>query len=730
MLLKLAILWHNHQPYYKNFADGFYLLPWVRLHALKDYWGMVYILREFPAIRQNFNLVPSLLEQLHDYATGQAYEAMLDLSLTSANKLGETDKSYLLRYFFYTNKNVVERFPRYFELLVKRGIHGTGQDMEKARSHFTIQDYLDLQVLQKLAWMDEEYLEKDPDVSKLVEKGRHYDENDKALLHQKEVELLRRVVSEYQDAAHRGQIEVSVSAVYHPILPLLVSSRVARESQPLIQLPMSEFSHPEDARAQILKALKYHNKIFGENPAGFWPPEGGISESILPLLAEAGIRWTGTDEEILLHSIEKAPVLDKARWCAEHLYTPYTREVAGGQISIIFRDHVLSDLIGFSYSRIPAEQAAADFMKRLHELSDRIKRAPSDPPPLVTIILDGENAWEYYPHNGRDFLKALYKALSTDPEIQTTTIQQYISEFPGRPLERLFAGSWINHNFAIWIGHPEDNKAWNFLKEARDQMEYSTVNEPQKAVQIEKAYEEILIAEGSDWFWWFGDEHSSENDPEFDRLFRQHITNVYHFLEKPVPETLLLPIKAPRAGKLIYRVPRRFVNPKLDGKVTNYFEWLTAGHYYVADQIGTMHRAETLIKQTLFGFDLENAYLRVDPQRGTAEELFRKGFQFQILFLPAFILSIGYREDGTMALTLERERDDTWLIVDHHCEVGIGQILEVKVPFADLDAGSGDVIRFRITLSKSAIVFEEHPQSGSIHFQVPGPHFEEINWEV
>jgi alpha-amylase/alpha-mannosidase (GH57 family) len=729
-MIKLAIVWHNHQPYYKNIADDSYLLPWVRLHAIKDYWGMVHILREFPSIRQNFNLVPSLLDQLNDYANGTAKEAMLELSLTPAVKLRESDKSYLLRYFFYTNINVVERFPRYLELLQKRGIHGTGEDMEKARSRFTIQDYLDLQMLQKLAWMDEEYLNHDEDVSRLVEKERNYDENDKVILRRKELELLKRVVPEYQEAVKRKQIEVSVSAYYHPILPLLASSRSARESQPHIDLPMSEFSHPEDARVQIQKAILYHKKIFGEAPVGFWPPEGSVSESILPLLAEAGIKWIGTDEEILLHSIEKGPVSDKARWCADNLYTPYQRSMSDGSISIVFRDHVLSDLIGFSYSRVSPDDAANDFVKRLHELYSRMQRKPTDPSALITIILDGENAWEYYPHNGRDFLRSLYKKLSEDSEIQTTTVRDYIAEFPGRPLERLFAGSWINHNFAIWIGHPEDNKAWDFLKEARDQVEYSMVNEPQKAAQIEKAYEEILIAEGSDWFWWFGDDHSSENDPEFDRLFRQHITNVYHFLDKPNPEQLLLPIKAPRPGKLIYRVPKRFVNPKLDGNVSNYFEWLTAGHYYVADQIGTMHRAETLIKQVLFGFDLENAYLRVDPQRGTVENLFQKGFQFQLLFLPAFILSIGYKEDGTVAITLERERDDTWLIVDHHCEVGIGQILEVKVPFVDLEAASGDSIRFRVTLSKSAIVFEEHPQSGSIHFQVPGPHFELMNWEV
>jgi alpha-amylase/alpha-mannosidase (GH57 family) len=729
-MIKLAILWHNHQPYYKNIADNSYLLPWVRLHAIKDYWGMVYMLREFPNIHQNFNLVPSLLDQLNDYANGTANEAMLELSLTPAGKLRDSDKGYLLRYFFYTNLNVVERFPRYFELLEKRGIHGTGEDMEKARSRFTVQDYLDLQVLQKLAWMDEEYLNHDADISRLVEKERHYDENDKILLRQKELELLRRVIPEYQQAAKRGQIEVSVSAYYHPILPLLVSSRSAKESQPNIQLPLSEFSHPEDARAQIQKAVAYHRQIFGENPVGFWPPEGSVSESILPLLAEVGVRWVGTDEEILLHSIEKGPVSDKAKWCASNLYSPYVRSVADDSISIVFRDHVLSDLIGFSYSRVSADDAATDFIKRLHELYSRMDHKPGDPPPLVTIILDGENAWEYYTNNGRDFLRSLYKKLSEDPEIQTTRICDYIQEFPGRSLERLYSGSWINHNFAIWIGHPEDNKAWDFLKEARDQVEYSMVNEPQKASQIEKAYEEILIAEGSDWFWWFGDDHSSENDPEFDRLFRQHITNVYHFLDKPNPEQLLIPIKAPRPGKLIYRVPKRFVNPKLDGIATNYFEWLTAGHYYVADQIGTMHRAETLIKQILFGFDLENAYIRVDPQKGTIEDLFKTGFTFQLLFLPAFILSIGYREDGSVGITLERERDDTWLIVDHHCEVGIGQILEVKVPFVDLDAASGESLKFRVTLSKSAIVFEEHPQSGSIHFQVPGPHFELMNWEV
>lgn len=730
MAIKLAFLWHQHQPYYKNTLDGSYLLPWVRLHALKDYYGMVHLLSEFPKIRQNFNLVPSLLVQIQDYASEKAKEAMLDLSLAPADQLRDVDKSYLLRYFFYTNKNVIERFPRYLELLEKRGFRGSAEDMEKARSRFTPQDFIDLQVLQKLAWMDEEYLEKDPEVSRLLEKGRNFEESDKTVLHAKELELIGRVIPEYQEAKKRGQVELSASPYYHPILPLLVSSKVARESQPHIQLPNAEFSRPEDARMQIQRAIQLHEKLFGEKPAGFWPSEGSVSEHILSLLIEAGIKWIGTDEEILLHSLERGPVADKALWCASNLYAPYERSVADGSISIVFRDHVLSDLIGFSYSRVAAEDAAEDFIRRLLELDTRIQNeAKPSHPPLVSIILDGENAWEYYPKNGRDFLRALYRKLSDHPVIQTTTIGEYIAEFPSRPLQRLFAGSWINHNFAIWIGHSEDNKGWDFLKDARDLVEYSVVNEPQKTEAIEKALEEIQIAEGSDWFWWFGDDHSSENDPEFDRLFRQHITNVYHFLEKPVPEGLLLPIKAPRMAALIYRVPRRFVYPKLDGEVT-YFEWLTAGHYFVADQQGTMHRAETLVKQVLFGFDLNNAYFRVDLNKGKVEDLFQMGFQFQILILPSFILTIYRREDGSTQITLERERDDTWIILDHHCEVGIGSVLEVKVPFADLEAASGDAIRFRVSLSQNNIVFEEHPQAGSIHFLVPGPHFEEMDWEV
>ena len=268
-------------------------------------------------------------------------------------------------------------------------------------------------------------------------------------------------------------------------------------------------------------------------------------------------------------------------------------------------------------------------------------------------------------------------------------------------------------------------------KDARDLVEYSQVNEPQKAPEIEKAYEEILIAEGSDWYWWFGDDHSSENDAEFDRLFRQHITNVYHFLDKPGSRKDCCCQSRRRAPTaLIYRVPRRFVYPRLDGEVTNYFEWLTAGHYFVADQQGTMHRAETLIKQILFGFDLNNAYFRIDPHQGRAEELFDMNFQFQILILPSFILTIYRREDGDTQITLERERDDTWIILDHHCEIGIGSVMEVKVPFSDLDAASGESIRFRVSISQSNVVFEEHPQAGSIHFQVPGPHFEEMDWEV
>src|SRR5262249_20658911 len=597
-------------------------------HALKDYYGMVRILENFPKIHQNFNLVPSLLIQLQDYAADQAREAMLELSLTPAVDLKEPDRSYLLRYFFYTNKeNMIDRFLRYLEVLEKRGLRGTAEEMERARNRFTVQDFLDLQVLQKVAWMDEEYLEKDPDLIRLIEQGRNFDEADKVLLRQKELEVMNRVIPEYAAAAKRGQIELSTTPFYHPILPLLVSSRTARESQPNAELPGMEFARPEDARVQIQRAVAFHKEIFGERPIGMWPSEGSVSEHILPLLMEAGVQWIATDEEILLHSTEKGPVAEKAKWCAANLYTPYERRQPDGSIHIVFRDHILSDLIGFSYARVSAKEAAEDLIKRLMELDKRIaEEKPGEPPPLVSIILDGENAWEHYPKNGREFLRLLYKGISENPAIESVTIRDYLAQPPSRPLERLFAGSWINHNFAIWIGHPEDNKAWDSLKEARDLIEYAQVNEADKKEQISHAYEEVLIAEGSDWYWWFGDDHSSENDAEFDRLFRQHISNVYHFLGKPVPEALAIPIKTPRAPLLTYRVPRRFVSPKLDGEVTNYFEWLTAGHYYVADQQGTMHRSETLVKQILFGFDEQNAYFRVDLQNGRAADLLKNGF--------------------------------------------------------------------------------------------------------
>jgi alpha-amylase/alpha-mannosidase (GH57 family) len=602
--------------------------------------------------------------------------------------------------------------------------------MEHARASFTAQDYLDLQVLQKIAWMDEEYLVSDPDVSRLVDKERFYDENDKKVLHEKELTLLRSILPEYKDAMERGQVELSTTPFYHPILPLLVNSRIARESQPGIQLPMLEFSRPEDARTQIQRGIQYHEKTFGKPPVGCWPSEGSVSEHILPLFAEAGIRWIASDEEILLHSLEKGPVHEKARWCAQNLYTSYEKTLMGQPIRMVFRDHVLSDLIGFNYSRVPPEDAATDFIKRLHEIDQRCMENPQERPPLVSIILDGENAWEYYPNNGREFLRALYRKLSTEPWIQTTTISDYLEEHAGRPLAKLFPGSWINHNYAIWIGHPEDNKGWDFLKEARDLIDYARVNESQKSEAIEKAYEEILIAEGSDWFWWFGDDHSSENDAEFDRLFRQHISNVYHFLGKPVPEPLLLPIKAPRAPSLVYRVPRRFVSPKLDGEVTNYFEWLTAGHYYVADQFGTMHRAGTIVRQILFGFDILNAYFRIDFHEKKPMELFQNGFRIQFFILPSYIFSIHQKDDGTIETTLEKERDDGWILLDHHSGYGAGSVLEIKIPFGDLQAKSADIIRFRISVSQKDIVLEEHPQAGSIQFAVPGPHFEEMDWEV
>ena len=320
---------------------------------------------------------------------------------------------------------------------------------------------------------------------------------------------MREIIPLHKKLLESGQVELTTTPFYHPILPLLLDKKLAREAMPDVKLPRFTGGYPEDAALHVRRALDFHTSLFGIRPRGMWPAEGSVCQPMIPLLAEHGIRWIGTDEEVLTHSTQGFISRDEHGQVRnpEMLYRPYRVKEGERELSIVFRDHALSDMIGFHYQRSPGEDGAEDFIKQLHNIRQAIKPEET---PLVSIILDGENCWEHYPHGGVPFLRGLYRRLTTTPGIRPVKLGDHLEKSPPRDtLPHLFAGSWIHHNFAIWIGHEEDNTAWDAIQRTREHVRGRTQQGRQPAEKLERAWEEIYIAEGSDWFWWYGDDHSA-----------------------------------------------------------------------------------------------------------------------------------------------------------------------------------------------------------------------------
>jgi Alpha-amylase/alpha-mannosidase len=459
----VCFVWHMHQPFYKDLVSGEYKLPWTRMHALKDYYGMVNVLRDFPSVHQTFNLVPSMLLQIEEYASGEAQDQFLRMALYPAERLDEKQREFILRYFFQANPaRMIYRYPRYGELF-DRWQGG-------AQRSFDVQSLRDLQVLSQLAWFDEEWLTHDPDVRSLVEKGRGFHLADQALLGRKQIEVVGKVLPVYKEFAANGQIEISTTPFYHPILPLLCDSNIADVSHPHVPLP-GRFRYPGDARYQLEKASEFMRGRMGVAPAGIWPSEGSVSDEVLALAADHGFRWIATDNGVLGRTLQRAPD-------ANLTYRPYLWQQNGRQIHVLFRDHYLSDLIGFVYSRMGAAEAAIHFLDRIRESCGGILSSGQDA--LVPIILDGENAWEYYEESGRPFLRELYGRIEQDPGIHALTISEALDRVPSHPLPNIFPGSWINANFDVWIGAEEDNAAWEHLLRARQAYD-RVMNSPEAA---------------------------------------------------------------------------------------------------------------------------------------------------------------------------------------------------------------------------------------------------------
>jgi alpha-amylase/alpha-mannosidase (GH57 family) len=742
-MTQVAILWHMHQPYYEDLVTHEHILPWVRLHALKDYLGMAALMREFPNVRLTFNLVPSLLVQLEAFAEDRAHDRFLDLSLKPATELTDGDAAFIIANFFHAQRSrMIDVYPRYAELIARRGAPpANGADARVLARRFGPGELRDLQVWHKLVWIDPLYLDSDPRVRRLIEKGHDFTEDDKMELRSVEMELLNKVIPTYRELAARGQIELSTSPFYHPILPLLCDSDVYLRTHPQSSMPRQRFVHPEDAAAQLAEAVAYHERLFGHRPAGLWPSEGSVSDAMVPIVARAGFKWMATDELILARTLgtsftrEGAGHLDQP----EQLYAPYRIRVGDSTVACAFRDHVLSDRIGFVYAGWAADAAADDLVGRLVEGGRRYASRTGGKEALISIILDGENAWEHFEGGGRPFLRALYRRLSNHPELKTVTM----SEGCGAAAERLtgiFPGSWIDANFYIWIGHPDDQRAWSQLADARQALDTATGVEPDAA---RRAREEVLIAEGSDWFWWYGDDHSSPLDFEFDDLFRRHLRNAYKLLRLPIPDELFLSNITTSPPPPAQTEPSGFVTPTIDGEETSYFEWLAAGALETRDISGAMHQVSqqaSMLTLVRFGFDRRFLYVRVDGKRPLAELLAGNrsgnagGYEISLKFVQpqAMRFSVRRRLDRLTAAFWDWDAKRRWVERGPGgSAIAAGTILEMALPLVDLRVMAGDSIAFFVAIYDAGDVeVERHPASLPIEVDVPDERFDLRNWTV
>ena len=709
-----------HQPFYKDLISGEYRLPWVRMHALKDYYGMVKLLDEFPNVHQTFNLVPSLIAQIEDYVAGTARDPFLAVAAKPATDLSNEERAFALEYLFQANPtHMIARYPRYQELWEQKRSHN--EPAAKSQKYFSDQDFTDLQVLSQIAWFDEFFLQ-EPEVAELDRKGREYSSADQEFVIDRQRELLARVLPAYRAADERGLIEISTSPYYHPILPLLCDTDTGRASSPGLPLPGTRFCHPEDAREQLQRGLDLHERRLGKRPQGCWPSEGSISEEVLRLASELGIQWMATDEGVLGRSIGFEFSRDNHgelnQGGAERLYQVYRFDQSQQPVHLLFRDHALSDLIGFVYSGMAAQDAVRHFMCRLKDSAQPVLGQGRDA--TVPVILDGENAWEYYPQSGREFLRQLYEAISADPDCEALTVSEAIArESKPASLPSLVPGSWINANFNVWIGAPEDNLAWDYLGAARDFFERESAVTAEDKRKL--AQEELLIAEGSDWNWWYGPEHHSANDRDFDELYRKHLSNIYLALGSIPPEHLAQPIMGMAAAARSLVIPQTaYIHPAIDGQSTRYFDWIGAAMATADRHTSAMHGKEFVLESLRAGIDEQNLYARVEFARDISRETFELRFQIE---------SSG--ADGSaekrrhhLWVTLENEAITAWSIREQGQpadaileapDLRFQEVFEMSVPLTALGAElDGAKLRLRCSVWRGGAPIDCLPVEGSL----------------
>jgi len=684
--ISVAIIWHFHQPIYTRPEDNVLPLPWVRLHAIKDYLDMLRHVQNFPDIHVTFNFTPSLLLQIKDYKDGRCTDRQFLLFKKRTEELTVEERIEVLRDFFLANwERMVEPYPRYFSLLLKRGKNIVEQELPSIAQDFTVDELRDLQIWANLAWIDPVFR---IDIEEFYKQGKNFREQDKEKIIAFQKKIIDCIFDEYKKALEAGQIELTTSPLHHPILPLLVNSNLAKPSNPNLSIPF-EFSHPEDATTQIAEGIKVFEEIFGQKPKGLWPSEGGVCQALIPILSSLGIEWIATDEEILARSIKISFRRDEngVPNHPELLYKPWRLD----NVKVLFRDHILSDLIAFVYYSWNQKEAAKDLVKRIKQIGNSL---PSSDKFIIPIVLDGENAWEYFENDGNEFLNFFYEYLIKE-HIPTTTISKFLHETEVKnTLSTLFPGSWIGANFNIWIGQPQDHQAWQIVKNLRDKLIAKNITD-------KELWNRFYILEGSDWFWWFGDEHFSLSTEIFDELFRLNATWIYKKIGEEAPPELFSPIN--KKTEAFSHQPIDEITPVIDGRITYFYEWYNAGYADIKRIGGTMQRFAGLFSIIYCGFDKKNLYIRFDIVNHDIHT-----YQYSINFYKPMNLKIELGKSENIIYKID-------------------EICEIAIPFSLFAVEHDWVVEFNISAHDRGTEIDRTPL---LRFHIHLKHASLYNWTV
>lgn len=740
--LHVAFIWHQHQPLYKSRGDanyyaaseGQYRLPWVRLHGTKDYLDLILLLERYPKLHQTVNLVPSLIMQIEDYVAGTALDPYLIATVTPVENLDRASKEFVIEHFFDANQHtLINPHPRYSELYGQRQERGRGWCLENWQE----QDYSDLLAWHNLAWIDPLFWD-DPEIEAWLKQGKGFTLSDRQRIIAKHREILSRIIPQHRKMQESGQLEVTTTPYTHPILPLLADTNAGRVAVPNMTLPESRFQFAEDIPRHLNKAWQMYEERFGCAPRGLWPSEQSVSPEILPYVAKQGFQWLCSDEAVLGWSLKHFFHRDETGnvYEPEKLYRPYRLETPAGDLAIVFRDHRLSDLIGFTYSAMEPRQAVTDLVGHLEAIARSLKDQ-ADQPWLVTIALDGENCWEFYPQDGKPFLELLYQTLSNDPDIKLVTVSEFIEQYPPTetiPAQQLHSGSWVDGSFTTWIGDPAKNKAWDLLTAARQTL----ANHPEATEENNpEAWEALYAAEGSDWFWWFGEGHSSNQDAMFDQLFREHLAALYRSLNEPVPENVRQPVEVHEARG--DHTPQGFIHPMIDGR-GNEQDWDKAGRIEVGGARGTMHQSSP-IQRLWYGVDHLNLYLRLDFQTGVQpgkeippelnllwfyENRPMHNSPIPLVDLPkesplnyAFHHHLGINLLTQTVWLQEAGEYSRWQSRASRAQVGIDSCVEIAIPWADLQVEPDYGLRLVVVFSEGGRYRQYLPENGMLAISVP-----------